>query len=150
MSTSWKIEEGPEESSHPSTLGQATGPTVQTTQVQLSPNTSPRAAILTSDLNVPPSLPSVPRKVRIDRAAELERQLEAARIALQESEIASNSGSAASDVQSDHEQTWQVQVAALRAEVDRLRSALAVTDSAPPPAYEGEGESIATPLVVKQ
>jgi hypothetical protein len=134
----WRIEEGVAPPSESSNMSQTAG-VRQTTQAS-------------SSLTVPypilnASSSSIPQKVRIDHAAELESELEAARIALQETQNASSN--IASDHQSENEQTWKDQVNVLQNEVDRLRTALAVAASAPPPAYQGNRESIVTQLLVK-
>jgi hypothetical protein len=138
------IEEGSESLANLTTTDADPTPTggrrAQVASAARSPFEDPTEVALPQPALMTPLPPPVPRKIQVDRGAELERQLDAARIALHESEIMSAIGVTSSDVQSEHEQNlvMQGQIDALRAEVDRLRSALAVADTAPPPAYEGQ------------
>lgn len=136
--SSWRIEEGDITPSEPRDKSQITGMR-QMTQARSSP------VVPISPVNTSP--PPLPRKVFIDRAAELERELEAARISLQISQ--NGGGGATSGYQSENDQTWKDEVKGLRDEVDRLHTALTAAGAALPPAYERGRESIVTQLLIK-
>jgi hypothetical protein len=131
---SWDIEDG-----HASSTRGALRPPLSLTTLTPLPDEIP--TIVFSSPPQASAAQNVEKKTRKDNEAELIRRLEDVQDALRQSEAEITSPEARIDEQQEND----TRVSALQEEINRLRTALDLANSSPPPAYDSEGRTTSPP-----